>query len=129
MRTARSAVVHWILGSVAAIGRAVFGVGMGDPRRREPPSAPREPASPAGTDERSARRRGEQAHGGISSQEAAERWERGENPGGLHHKAPRHPGEEDDLAAPRDPDLEEPEGRKERMPGGERHMSEVRRGS
>jgi hypothetical protein len=123
LRAARSAVVEWIFGRVVAIGRALSGGSERAPRREEAPHPE------AHTDERSARRRGEQAHGGISSQEGAERWARGENPGGLHHKAKRHPGEEDDLAVERDPDLEEPEGRKERIPGGERHMSEVRRGS
>jgi hypothetical protein len=130
MRAARSAVVHWIFGRVTAIGRALLQVGEQQSRREEEPHPqPAEQARSApATDERSGRRRGEEARGGISSQEATQRWERGENPGGLHHKATRHPGEEDDTAMERDPVREEPEGRKERQPGGERHMAETRRG-
>ena len=42
-------------------------------------------------DERTIRRIAEAQAGGISSQESAARYERGENPGGLHHKAPLPP--------------------------------------
>lgn len=75
------------------------------------------------------RRMAEAEHGGISSEEGAARWARGENPGGLHHKAPRSPEDEPDQMPPRErPELEEPQGRKERLPHHERQMAEVRRG-
>jgi hypothetical protein len=85
---------------------------------------------PEVADERTMRRIAEAQHGGISSAEGTERWLRGENPGGLHHKAPRRPEDEPDMMPERErPEQEEPQGRKERIPGGERHLPETRRGT
>lgn len=66
----------------------------------------------------------EAERGGSSSRESSARYERGENPGGLHHKAVRREGPEH----PR-PRLDEPQERKEKVPGGERHLPAMRRGS
>ena len=46
-----------------------------------------EPAARAHADERTIRRIAEAELGGISSEESVARYARGENPGGLHHKA------------------------------------------
>jgi hypothetical protein len=89
-------------------------------RRR---ALPAEPGPPPAGDERTARRIGEAEHGGLSSAESAARFERGENPGGTHRKAVHREGPEH----PR-PAQEEPQGRKERVPGGERHLAATRRG-
>ncbi len=75
-------------------------------------------------DERTIRRVLERQRGGISSQESAARYERGENPGGLHHKAVRREGPEHPEHHP-----DEPKERKEQVPGGARHLSAMRRGS
>ena len=86
-------------------------------------------APPEHGDERTARQIGEAERGGISSAEGAARWESGENPGGLHHKAQRAPEEEPFRMPERErPEQEEPQARKERAPGGERHMPATRRG-
>src|SRR3954468_20934374 len=45
-------------------------------------------------DERTMRRMAEAERGGLSSRESTARYERGENPGGLHHKAVRREGPE-----------------------------------
>lgn len=75
-------------------------------------------------DEKTIRHIAEAQGGGVSSRESAARYERGENPGGLHHKAVRREGPEH----PR-PSLEEPQERKEKVPGGARHIPVMRRGS
>lgn len=75
-------------------------------------------------DEKTIRRLAERERGGLSSRESAARYERGENPGGLHHKAVRREGPEH----PRH-HLEEPKERKEKVPGGERHIPVMRRGT
>lgn len=87
--------------------------------------------SPAKADERTIRRIAEAQNGGISSAEGTERWLRGDNPGGLHHKAVRQPeADEADMMPERErPEQDEPQGRKERVPGGERHLPETRRGA
>jgi hypothetical protein len=90
--------------------------------RRAPRPWWRPPARRA--DERTIRRLAERERGGLSSRESAARYERGENPGGLHHKAVRREGPEH----PRH-HLEEPKERKEKMPGGVRHIPVMRRGS
>lgn len=88
------------------------------------------PTIPEHADERTRRRMAEAEHGGVSSEEGTERWLRGENPGGLHHKAPRAPAEEADLTAERQrPGQEEPPARKDRAPRGERQMAASRRGA
>jgi len=91
--------------------------------RRRPPPVRRRP-TPEHADERTIRRMAEAERGGSSSRESSARYERGENPGGLHHKAVRRDGPEH----PR-PRLEEPQERKEKVPGGERHIPIMRRGS
>jgi hypothetical protein len=96
-------------------------------RLRRARTAPRAPhgtqTTPAHTDERTARRIAEAQRGGVSSAESAARWAAGDNPGGLHHKAVRR----DSPEHPRPTD-EEPSERKERTPGGEKHMPVSRRG-
>jgi hypothetical protein len=82
----------------------------------------RPPSEPA--DERTIRRVAEAQSGGLSSSESAARYERGENPGGLHHRAVRREGPEH----PRH-HLEEPKERKEKVPGGTRRIPVMRRGS
>ena len=62
--------------------------------------------------------------GGISSEESRLRYERGENPGGTHHKAVHR----DEGPLHLRPQYEEPQGSKERIPGKEKHMSELRKG-
>jgi hypothetical protein len=91
--------------------------------RRRPTPARRRPTIEH-ADERTIRRIAEAERGGLSSRESAARYERGENPGGLHHKAVRREGPEH----PR-PRLEEPQERKEKVPGGTRHIPVMRRGS
>jgi hypothetical protein len=88
-------------------------------RRPAPPPAVRPPEH---ADERTARRLAEQEHGGVSSAQSVARWEKGDNPGGTHRKAVRHEGPE----RPR-PSQEEPQERKERVPGGEKHLPANRR--
>jgi hypothetical protein len=75
-------------------------------------------------DERTLRRQAEREGGGLSSRESVARYERGENPGGLHHKAIRREGPEHPRHHP-----EEPRERKEKVPGGVRHIPVMRRGS
>jgi hypothetical protein len=50
---------------------------------------------PAHADERTIRHVGEAQLGGISSEESRAAYERGENPGGLHHRARRTPARGD----------------------------------
>ena len=90
--------------------------------RRLPARTTRAPIEHA--DERTIRRMAEAERGGTSSRESWARYLRGENPGGLHHKAVRREGPEH----PR-PRLEEPQERKEKVPGGARRIPVMRRGS
>jgi hypothetical protein len=106
---------------------ATFPPGMppDTPRRERPPEQEQKADAPAYADERTIRRIAEAQHGGVSTAESAARFARGENPGGTHHKAVRR---EEGPEHPR-PSLEEPQERKERVPGGERHIPVTRRGS
>jgi len=81
-------------------------------------------------DEKTARRTAEAMNGGLSSEESAARYARGENPGGTHARTNRHASANEGGASPvhQRPEHEEPQDRVERAPGGERHMSSVRRG-
>jgi predicted lipid-binding transport protein (Tim44 family) len=88
-------------------------------QKSRPPEQPAEHA-----DERSIRRMAEAEHGGTSSAESAARYERGENAGGTHQKAVQHEG-----PVHQRPEFEEPQERKERVPGGERHIPISRKGS
>jgi hypothetical protein len=96
------------------------------------PIAEAQPTTPEGkpvdvpdhADERTIRRVLEEQHGGISSEESDARYASGENPGGLHHKMAHHDGPEHQR-----PSLEEPQDRKERRPGHNKHMSANRRGT
>jgi hypothetical protein len=98
-------------------------------RRTAPRQGPARQQQPEIADERTMRRIAEAQQGGMSSSEGMERWLSGANPGGLHHKAPRRPEDEPDMMPERErPEQEEPQGRKERSPGGERHLAETRRG-
>jgi hypothetical protein len=99
------------------------------PERRAAPGPGGSPYSskqraPVHADERTLRRIAEAERGGLSSKESAARYARGENPGGLHHKAVRHEGPEHQR-----PELYEPQERKETVPGGERHIAVMRRGA
>ena len=66
----------------------------------------------------------EAERGGLSSRESTARYERGENPGGLHHKAVRREGPEHQRPA-----MEEPQERREKVLGGPRRIPVTRRGS
>lgn len=89
--------------------------------KEEPP----ESHAPWQADERTMRRVAEAEAGGISSQESAARYARGENPGGTHQKATGRPSEQ--MPHPR-PSFEEPQERVERAPRGERRLPSTRRG-
>ncbi|MFT3770722.1 MAG: hypothetical protein QM820_35310 [Minicystis sp.] len=135
LRAAASAVLTFAFLKLEDIGLALLRF-AGERRRRRyevrlaPPDQRQPKAIPKVADERTMRRIAEAQNGGISSEEGMNRWLRGENPGGLHHKAPRSPDEEADMMPPRErPDQEEPQGRKERVPGGERHIPASRRGA
>ena len=93
-------------------------------RARRPRFRPTIRAPIEHADERTIRRMAEAERGGTSSRESWARYVRGENPGGLHHKAVRREG----LEHPR-PRLEEPQERKEKVPGGTRRIPVMRRGS
>lgn len=80
--------------------------------------------APEHGDERTVRRMAEAERGGLSSQESAARYARGENAGGTHRKAVRHEG-----PAHLRPSLYEPQERKETVPRGERHIAVTRRGA
>jgi hypothetical protein len=75
-------------------------------------------------DEKTIRRLAEAERGGLSSRESSARYERGDNPGGLHHKAVRREGPEHARHH-----LDEPKERKEKVPGGTRRIAVMRRGS
>jgi hypothetical protein len=97
------------------------------PRRQSAPPAVQRPMQrpvPAHADERTARRMAEAERGGLSSQESAERYARGENPGGMHHKSVRR-----EVPEHQRPELYEPQERKETVPGKEKHIAVMRRGS
>jgi hypothetical protein len=79
--------------------------------------------APARPDERAARETVTREHGGLTSEESRERFEKGLNPGGLHQAAVRHEG-----PARERPEAEEPGERKDRAPRAERHLRAVRRG-
>lgn len=91
--------------------------------RRRPTLARRRP-TPEHADERTIRRMAEAERGGASSRESSARYERGDNPGGLHHKAVRREGPEHARHH-----LDEPKERKEKVPGGTRRIAVMRRGS
>lgn len=82
------------------------------------------------TDEKTMRRVAEAQHGGLSSEESAARYARGENPGGTHAFTAKTPNPETGATPVHQrPEFEEPQDRVERTPGGERHMSSVRKAS
>ncbi len=101
-----------------------------DQSRRQ--AAGQEAVNTWAADEKTARRVAEAQNGGLSSEESAARYARGENPGGTHARTNRHASSNDNEggASPvhQRPEHEEPQDRVERVPGGERHMSSVRRG-
>ncbi len=110
---------RWIARTIAALAARVKRIVLARRDRRAWWRPPSEPA-----DERTIRRVAEAQSGGLSSRESDARYERGENPGGLHHKAVRREGPEH----PRH-HLEEPRERKETVPGGTRRIPVMRRGS
>ena len=82
--------------AVGGVGRLLGKVVSGlRERRRTPAASPPAKAERrpevVHADERTIRRIAEAQAGGISSQESDARYERGENPGGIHHKAPPPP--------------------------------------
>jgi hypothetical protein len=77
------------------------------------------------SDERTLRRVAEAQQGGLSSQESAARYARGDNPGGIHHRAAPHLREGQLYEGP---DGEEPPARAERAPGRPKRMASTRRG-
>ena len=85
---------------------------------------PRSTALRLRADERTPRRQAESQRGDLSSRDSVARYERGENPGGLHHRAVRRDGPEHPRHHP-----EEPRERKEKVPGGSRRIPVMRRGS
>jgi hypothetical protein len=92
-------------------------------RQQSAPTTVRRPAA-AHADERTIRRMAEAERGGLSSQESAARYARGENPGGMHHKSVRR-----EVPEHQRPELYEPQERKETVPGKEKHIAVMRRGS
>jgi hypothetical protein len=95
-----------------------------EPRPRARAGETGRPSVPVHADERTLRRMAEAERGGISSAESAARWQRGDNPGGMHHKSVRREGPEHLR-----PSQDEPQDRKEREPRGEKHMAATRRGA
>lgn len=124
-RRALASTVTYLTAVMEAFGRLLQRLGGGR-RAALGPRRPSERRAPVVADERTMRRIAEAQAGGISSAEAAGRWRRGENPGGIHHKAVRRVEDEADLARS---DLDEPKARKERVPGGGRHLPTGRRGA
>lgn len=104
-----------LVGSVLA---AAF-LAIGERRRREAIRAT--PRKRATADERTIRRIAEKQAGGISTAEGVARYERGENPGGLHHKA-RRPLPDAEVF-----EIEEPAARTETHRGTRRTMASTRR--
>jgi hypothetical protein len=76
-------------------------------------------------DERTLRRVAEARHGGLSSQESAIRYVRGDNPGGTHNNGAPHLRDRQLYPGP---DEEEPPARTERAPGKAKRMASTRRG-
>jgi hypothetical protein len=93
-------------------------------RQQSAPTTVRRPRASAHADERTIRRMAEAERGGLSSQESAARYARGENPGGMHHKSVRR-----EVPEHQRPELYEPQERKETVPGKEKHIAVMRRGS
>jgi hypothetical protein len=122
-RERASRVRRWI-GRVVARVVAELQAVLRARRARRPRWKPVIRAAIEHADERTIRRMAEAERGGTSSRESWARYLRGENPGGLHHKAVRREGPEH----PR-PRLEEPQERKEKVPGGTRRIAVMRRGS
>jgi hypothetical protein len=116
LRSAATAALAWInRGLDRIVGWAL--------REDEARPAPAAPPPPRHADERTVHRMAEAERGGMSTEASAVLYESGENPGGLHHKAVRREGPEH----PR-PQQEEPQERKERVPGGARRIPVIRRG-
>jgi hypothetical protein len=108
------------VGRLIGVVVAAFAVAWLDRRRRRAIRVERR--VPETADERTFRRIAEQQAGGISSQEGSARYERGENPGGLHHKAQRLPPDAEEF------EIEEPPDRLETNHGSRRRaMSATRR--
>lgn len=109
--------------------RAVFGL-VSKARARFRPGGRVERPPPVAqrhvdhADERTIRRIAEAQSGGVSSEESAARFARGDNPGGLHHRMVHHDGPEHQR-----PELEEPQERDERRPGHSKHLAAHRRGA
>jgi hypothetical protein len=111
--------LDWIVHKLEAV------LARGRERRPSASAARRTGGAPVHADERTMRRVAEAQAGGMSSEESAARYARGENPGGLHQKE-AHRGEGRLHQRPGD---EEPQERKETVPGKERHIAVNRKGS
>jgi len=107
-RTPARDVARWLGYLVGFLMTALFASWLGARRRRATRRAPKT------SDERTMRRIAEARAGGMSSEEARVRWERGEHPGGLHGKAERLPPDAESL------EIEEPQDRKEIHRGARR---------
>jgi hypothetical protein len=93
--------------------------------RVRPEVAPPQRRPPEHADERTMRRMAELEAGGTSSAESAARYARGANLAGTHGgKAVPREGPEHQR-----PELEEPQAREERTPGGDDHIPEKRSGA
>jgi hypothetical protein len=104
-----------VIGLVASVAAAAW---FSKGRRRPTRIVHRRPET---ADERTIRRVAEAQAGGISSQESDARYERGENPGGLHHKAERPPPDAEMF------EIEEPPDRTQTHRGSRRTMASNRR--
>lgn len=109
------------LSGAAELVFSVLAAGWLGQRRRRPSRRAR--TGPTTADERTIRRIAEEQSGGLSSAESDARYVRGENPGGLHHKARRPPPDAEMF------ELEEPVGRTEKHRGTRRTMAFTRRGT
>ncbi len=122
LRKATKKALKRIVHRLEELALACVQAGQRSMRARQP--ARQKHAVPEHADEKTRRRMAEAEGGGSSSAESDARWQSGDNPGGTHHRSVRREGPEH----PR-PEQEEPQGRKEREPRGERHMGAVRRGA
>lgn len=108
-------------GRLVSVVVAVFAAAWLDQRKRGRAIRERR-RIPETSDERTMRRIAESQAGGISSKESDARYERGENPGGLHHKGQRLPPDAEQF------EIEEPPDRLQTHRGSRRGaMSAIRR--
>ena len=124
LRSVASAAMAWLVYKLEDFGLGLLRLTERRRKRRDR-QRPAMPSPPAHADERAGRRLAEAEHGGLSTDASNALYASGANPGGMHHKAVRR---EEGPEHPR-PEQEEPQERKERVPGGEHYMAAIRRGS